>query len=53
MAISAAVGGASLAAGAILFYMGHRDARQAERERLSLGAGADGDGAFVLLRGWF
>lgn len=53
MAISAAVGGASLAVGAILFYMGHRNARQAERERVSLGAGADGDGAFVLLRGSF
>jgi tetratricopeptide (TPR) repeat protein len=53
MAISAAVGGATLAAGAILFYMGHRDAKQAERQRVSLGAGADGDGAFVLLRGSF
>lgn len=53
MAISAAVGGAALATGAILFYMGHRDGRKAERQRVSVGAGADDDGAFVLLRGAF
>jgi len=66
MIISGAIGGACLAAGAVLFYLGHRDARRAvERRRTQLlgesarrspiriGASADSDAAFVLLRGVF
>lgn len=54
MAISAVIGGASLAAGAVLFYLGHRDARRAAASRrLQVGALATDDQALVLVGGAF
>jgi len=65
--ISAAVGGGALVTGAILYYLGNREARRATERRhraadmvsglpaprLELGAAPTGDGALFLLRGAF
>ncbi|HTE54007.1 MAG TPA: tetratricopeptide repeat protein [Kofleriaceae bacterium] len=51
MAISAAIGGTGLAVGALLFYMGHRDAQRAAR--VHVGAAGTSDSAFVLVGGAF
>ena len=53
--LSAAIGSASVAAGAIIFYLGHRDARRAAaRGRgLDFAAAGTGDGALFLVRGAF
>lgn len=67
MLLSAAVGGAALATGAILYVLGSRESRRADRARrdrdagiargpepgFQLGATATEDSAFVLLRGAF
>ena len=67
MLLSAAVGGAALATGAILYYLGSRESRQADRARrdrdagiargsepgFQFGATATQDSAFLLLRGAF
>jgi tetratricopeptide (TPR) repeat protein len=52
MVISAVIGGASLAAGATLFYLGHRDARRAA-SRVQVGAFATDDQALVMVGGAF
>jgi tetratricopeptide (TPR) repeat protein len=57
MILGAAVGGAALATGAVLYYLGSRDsARATERRRaraLEIGAAPTGDGGFVVVRGAF
>ncbi len=66
--ISAAVGGGALVTGAILYYLGNREARRATElrhrnadmvsdlpppPRFELGASPTGDGALFLVRGAF
>ncbi len=57
MVISAAIGAAAVVAGAVVFYLGHRDARRARARtaaiELRAGAPGTGDGAFLVLRGAF